>query len=263
MTARAAAGRCVPRRRLLGLSLLVPLLLAACSDTPPPPTDFPPLVYDYLSKLRLTVATIDIDNAFARLDTADPAHVEAMAPVQPAETLRRMAQDRLIPAGSSGHAVFVIEDASLMQMPGGFQGAMHVRLDVSTSDGAKGGFAEAQVSRTYTTTDTSDAGTRAALYDLVKLMMRDMNVEFEYQVKHQLRDDLQPGDQIAPAPPPVQTQDLNTGAPVPPTDQTQPAPPADQTQPVPPADQTQPVPPADQTQPAPPADQTQPVPSPQ
>ena len=37
-------------------------LLAGC-DSPPPPVDYPPLRYDYLPKLRLNVASIDIDNA--------------------------------------------------------------------------------------------------------------------------------------------------------------------------------------------------------
>ncbi len=92
---------------------------------------------------------------------------------------------------------------------------MHVRLDVTTSDGAKSGFAEARVNRTYSGADTSDAATRAALYELVKLMMRDMNVEFEFQVKRRLRDYLQTEDSTAPAPAPVQSQDLNTGAPAP------------------------------------------------
>ena len=202
----------VPRRRYL-LGLLAPLLLAACDDGPPARTDFPPLTYDYLGKLKLSVATIDIDDAFSKRDTATTGHVENLSPVQPAAALTRMARDRLIPAATSGHAVFVIEDASLTRAPGGFAGAMYVRLDVTTSDGAKAGFAEARANRTFNSTDTSEAGTRAALYELVKLMMSDMNVEFEYQVRRRLRDYLQTDDTTAPPPAPVQAQDLNTGTP--------------------------------------------------
>ncbi len=208
---------CILRRCLLILPLLLPLLLGACDSGPAPNADFPPLSYDYLGKLRLSVATIDMDNEFAKQGGGDP-DVAALAPVQPADALMRMAQDRLLVSGTSGHAVFVIEDASLIRAPGGFAGTLVVRLDVSTSDGIKSGFAEARVSRTYSAPDTSDAGTKAALYDLVKLMMSDMNVEFEYQVRHKLRDYLQLNEGTAPAPPPVQTQDLNTGAPVPGTD---------------------------------------------
>jgi hypothetical protein len=211
MTHRATPGPALPRRHLLGL--LAPLLLAACDDSPPVRTDFPPLTYDYLGKLKLLVGTIDIDDAFSRRDTATTEHVENLAPVQPDAALARMARDRLIPAATSGHAVFVIEDASLTRAPGGFAGAMYVRLDVSTSDGTKAGFAEARANRTFNSTDPSDAGTRAALYELVKLMMSDMNVEFEYQVKRRLRDYLQTDDNTAPPPVPVQSQDLNPGTP--------------------------------------------------
>jgi hypothetical protein len=231
MTARAAApGPRLLRRHLLGGFLLaLPLLLAACETAAPPPTDFPPLTYGYLSKLRLNVATVDIEDSVTA-EGSDPQHVEALAPVRPVDALRQMAQDRLLPAGTAGHAVFIIQDASLLRAPGGFAGTMHVRLDISTSEGAPSGFADARVSRTYATSDTSEAGTRAALYDLVKLMMSDMNVELEYQVKHQLRDYLQPGDQTAPPPPPVQMQDLNTGTPMPAT----PIPGTDQPPPPPP-----------------------------
>jgi hypothetical protein len=212
------------------LLLLILLVLGACDSGSPPAPDFPPLTYDYLGKLHLSVASIDVDNEFAAKGGGNP-DVAALAPVQPADALIRMAQDRLVASGNGGHAVFVVEDASLARAPGGFAGTLAVRLDVSTSDGIKSGFAEARVARTYSNPDTSDTGTKAALYQLVKLMMADMNVEFEYQVKHKLRDYLQPDDGIAPAPPPVQTQDLNTGAPppAPPTTATQPmslAPPA-------------------------------------
>jgi hypothetical protein len=275
MTDRAAdrpgrLHRLLPWRRspalLLLASLLAPLLLlAACDDTPPPRTDFPPLTYDYLGKLRLAVATVDIDNAFAKQDTGGPEHVEELAPVQPVDALKRMAEDRLIPAATSGHAVFVIEDASLTRAPGGFEGSMRVRLDVTTSDGTKAGFAEARVDRTYSSVDTFPASTRAALYDLVKLMMSDMNVELEFQVKQRLHDYLQTGDGIAPAPAPVQAQDLNTGAPLTgPSDPgtaspgpsslgpSLPNPPAVDA-PAPSADQPPALPPQDQTTPGQPA----------
>jgi hypothetical protein len=237
------------RRRLL---LALPLLLAACDDTPAPSREFPPLDFGYLLKLRLNVATIDIDDASGPHDTADVEHVEALAPIAPADALRQMAQQRLITAGTSGHAVFVIEEASLTRAPGGFSGAMRVRLDIGTADGAKGGFAEARAIRTYASTDTSEAGTRAALYELVRLMMSDMNIELEYQMKRSLRDYLQSDDGTAPPPPPVQSQDLNPGTEMPGTDHAAPppaAPPPDQ--PAPPASPPPVLPPLLPAQPVP------------
>jgi hypothetical protein len=228
------------RRRLL---LALPLLLAACDDTPPPRTEFPPLEFGYLLKLRLNVATIDIDDASAPRDTADVEHVEALAPLAPADALRRMAQQRLITAGTAGHAVFVIEEASLTRSPGGFAGAMRVRLDLTAAEGGRSGHLEARAIRTYATGDTSEAGTRAALYELVRLMMSDMNVELEYQAKRSLRDSLVQDDGTAPPPPPVQSQDLTPGAPAPGTDQAPPPPPAQPApRPLPPLAPARPLP---------------------
>ncbi len=209
MTASAAArapARSRPRRLL---ALACAALLAGCAEQPPPPTDFAPLTYDYLTKLRLAVATIDIANAWTANPVAGGQHVESLSPVQPVDALRRMAQDRLIPAGTGGHAAFVIEDASLVQTPAGYEGSMQVHIDLTGADGAKAGSAEATVRRTRTIVDTSPAATRAALYELTKQMMADMNVEFEFQVRSSLRGYLQTGTDIAPPPPPVQSQDLN------------------------------------------------------
>jgi hypothetical protein len=189
------------------------MLLVSCEGQPPPPV-YAPLVYDYLPKLKLKVGSIDIDNAFAQTNTDKYRHVEALAPVQPADALARMARDRLVQVGVSGHAVFIIEDASLIRTDDGFAGKMAVRLEVATADGTKSGFAEAQVSRTYATVDTSELGTRDALYKLVKLMMDDMNVEFEFEVKKKLHDYLDEGDASVPAP--IQSQDLGPTPPPPP-----------------------------------------------
>jgi hypothetical protein len=49
-------------------------------------------------------------------------------------------------------------------------------------------------------------------------------VEFEYQIRQKLKDFLQAGEGTAPPPAPVEQQDLNPGAPPPPSGG--PAPPA-------------------------------------
>ncbi len=197
------------RRAALLLPVFGAAVLAACADdTPAPPPDFSPLRFDYLIKLRLTVASIDVDNAFVPAPVPNGVHVEALAPMPPADALRRMALDRLIPAGAEGHAVFVIQDASLVQVPGQFIGAMKVQLEITGAPGGAAGSAEAHVSRTRTYDDDSADATRAALYDMVKDMMADMNVEFEYQVRRTLRPFLQDSAPVAPPPAAVEQQDL-------------------------------------------------------
>jgi hypothetical protein len=67
---------------------------------------------------------------------------------------------------------------------------------------APAGFAEARVAR-QKTGDIEDL--RSALYDMTKQMMDSMNIEFEYQVRHNLKDWLVSS---SAAPTPVQQQNL-------------------------------------------------------
>ncbi len=197
----------VPRRAALLFCLAGPLALAGCGGGAPPPEVFPPLDYGYLTKLRLNVASIQIDDTWT--PAADSGqHVEYLSPVQPLDALRLMAQQRLVASGSSGQARFVIEDASIIQHRDRLDGSLAVRLDVSTADGTRSGFAEARVVRTMPEDPDQSDGGRAAAYRLTKQMMDDMNVEFEYQVRRTLHDYLQTTASSAPVPPPVQTQEL-------------------------------------------------------
>jgi len=128
--------------------------------------------------------------------------------VRPVDALRQMAHDRLAASGNSGQARFVIEDASILAGPGRLDGSMAVRLDVGTSDGTRSGYAEAKVVRSITGGPDQADGGRQAAYDLTRRMMDDMNVELEYQIRRTLRDYLLATSLTAPAPGPVQSQDL-------------------------------------------------------
>ncbi len=183
---------------------MLPLVVAACVAAPETsPEAMPPLRYDYLTKLRLNVGAIDIDDQ--AVPTA-PGDVAALSPDPPAQALRQMAEDRLVAGGNTGRAVFVIENASILRGPGGeLTGALAVRLDIMTGSGSPTAYAEARVSRVLTNDTT---GLRPALYDITRQMMNDMNVEFEYQVRHSLKDWLQEASPVS-APAPVQQEQLS------------------------------------------------------
>lgn len=183
-------------------SLLLPWLLTACGGGEP--RDFPPLRYGYLEPLRLNVAAVRIEQRF--VPSGEPPDVSQADPDPPVRALRAMAEDRLQALGSSGQAVFVIQDASLTRQGDTITGSMAVRLDIQATGTTRAGYAEARVSRERTG-DIDDVPT--TLYDMTKQMMDAMNVEFEYQVRHSLRPWLLSAGAAAT---PVQQQPLDAPA---------------------------------------------------
>ena len=174
-----------PHRRA---ALLLPLLLFACApereaSAPAPRGGFAPLRYDYLPPVRLNVERLRLDEAFA--PPSGPGEVGPLAPVGVAGTLFLMARDRLKAVGVGGAATFSIQTASITRAGNALNGILAVRLDVRDSDNVNRGFVEARVTGTR---GMGGQDTRAALYDLLKSMMDDMNVELEYQIRRELRD---------------------------------------------------------------------------
>jgi hypothetical protein len=186
-------------------SLLLPLALAACGGSPAP---YPTLRYDYLPPIRLNVATIEMRQDFVPSGVAPD--VSPLDPAQPVDALRQMAADRLKPFGPAGRAVFVIQNASMIQDGDTISGTLAVRLDIYTSANNRVGYAEARVARSHSG-DVDDM--RQLLYDMTKQLMEEMNVQFEYQVVHSLHDWVATGSAVPVA---VQQQPLVTPAPVPP-----------------------------------------------
>jgi hypothetical protein len=173
------------KRRSKKLLLLGALLtLAGCADEAAAPViNFVPLQYSYLPKLRLNVGTVEVADHSAPVG---PQDVASSSPAVPAAVLAQMARDRLFPAGTSGRADFVIDQASLVRDPNGaLSGHMAVHLDILSADGARAGFAAADVSRQHVPGSEPEDGS-ANLYLLTKQMMADMNVELEYQIKRSL-----------------------------------------------------------------------------
>lgn len=186
--------------------MLLPIGLAGCGASDDSPMSYPPVSYDYLTKLRLNVASVDIDDSLP--PNPDPRDVSRFAPIKLVDALRQMAQDRLVAQGSSGRAVFVVDEASIVQVRDRYEGRLIAHLDVSTSDGARSGYAEARVQRSSAFTRDGPNATRAALNNLVTQMMVDMNVEFEFQIRRSLRSYLATTTPAAAAPAAIQSEEL-------------------------------------------------------
>jgi hypothetical protein len=161
-------------------ALLLPIALVACSEEEP--VVFAPLRYDYLPPIQLNVATVEVEQRF--IPSGVPPDVTAEDPAPPIEALRAMATGRLQTFGVTGRAVFAILDASLTRQGNVIAGSMAVSLTVYGADGAQAGFAEAHVEHNQS---GEIDNLRKTLYDITKTMMDNMNVEFEYQVRRNLR----------------------------------------------------------------------------
>jgi hypothetical protein len=186
-------------------SLLLPLALAACGGAPP---DYPPLRYNYLPPIRLNVASISVRQDYVPSGVAPD--LSPLDPVQPVDALRQMAQDRLKPFGAAGQAVFVIQNASVLRDGDTITGTFAVRLDIYTSANTRVGYAEARVAHSHSG-HVDDI--HQLLYDMTKQLMDEMNVQFEYQVVHSLRDWVAP---VGGGPAPVQQQPLGAPGAAPP-----------------------------------------------
>lgn len=182
----------LPRRGALAGALA----LAACggrSEDPLPPPAGPPS-YSHLLPLRLAVGRIEVFGA------TDPAATRAMppAPLLPADIVRLMAEQRLEAAGGAAVARFRTQVATLTREPSSGGGLfttaterlsciMRCRLEVVGEDGAPAGFVEAEVRRGSIRPAGSQAERARAAEEIVRAAGDALNVEFEFQLRRNLR----------------------------------------------------------------------------
>lgn len=197
-------------RRHLLLSLPPLGLLAACAATPPPAPEGPEISYSYLPKLRLNVASIDIDPT---RPNAGPTDIGRELRPTPPEAVQIMGRDRLAAFGTENAARFVTLRAAILRerlpaQSGLFAGdpgerlncTLTCRLEIRGANDQRLGFAEATVSRTAPTESSVAARTRSAT-SLLRRATFDLNTEFEFQLRRALRDWLVEGERAAPPPP--------------------------------------------------------------
>lgn len=203
----------ITRRRV---ALLLPLLAAACaSGDTTPPLQAPPR-YDYLMPLRLNVLDIEV------LEPGPgPAwRVDPPAPLSPVALAVQMGRERLVPVGTTGRARFMVDSATLIREVASAGGLfaqqterltcmIHVRVEILGNDGRRVGFTEAEVRRSATVADESPASRARAADQIVRQAMDDLNVEFEFQIRRNLRDWVMTGEPGAVSTAPIQQENLD------------------------------------------------------
>jgi len=175
------------------------LAFTACGGSPPPVVTYKPLDYSYLPPIMLKVANVTVQNNY--VPDSGAAALLGQAPEAPANAVVDMANHRLIANGTPGNAIFTVETASIETVGNNLTGILSVRLDVSSADGRAHGYTEASVNYSETSPDPSNQGDmQAALYDVTKHLMDAMNVQFQYQLQHNLGDWISYSNNAAAAP---------------------------------------------------------------
>lgn len=178
-------------------TLLALLILAACQAPPTRPT-FPDLHFTGAPPLRLDVATIEV-----RQDYREPfqaPHVEQLFPVAPGHAAQNWAHDRLLAAGRSNRAVFVVRTASAIETPlpksEGVKGAftteptqrydlrLEATLQIIDPQGVAVRTANAQAVRSQSLLEGITPNEREqAWYDMTKALMADFDRQMSGEIQ--------------------------------------------------------------------------------
>ncbi|MBR2124464.1 MAG: hypothetical protein IJ934_04745 [Acetobacter sp.] len=172
----------------LTASVALASFVVGCADNTPPPS-YPPLHYGYLGPIALNTRSLVIENHTLLNPVAGNIGYES--PVQPIQAVHQMAEDRLVAAGGTSSdkvARFVIDQASIVHEPGGdLVGKVAVHLDILNPNAQCVGYVSAQASQTLHPDPSQPIESPQNLYNVTRDMMKTLNVEFEYQVRHGLK----------------------------------------------------------------------------
>jgi hypothetical protein len=191
------------RLTLLLIVLLVPLTLAVggCETAPPQAQRQPQLRFDHLAPIRLDVAVVEVVNKYKAPLRAP--NVEHRFPTPPDKVLRQWAEDRLVAAGASGSATFVIRDASVKEteLPTkkGLKGLFYkeqaqrydatfdVLLRIADANGREVGYVTARAERSRSVPEDISLNERErAWFVLTEKTVNDLGAELEDNIRNTL-----------------------------------------------------------------------------
>ena len=187
------------RLSLSGLIVLATLVgpLAGCGDEPPRQT-FADLRFTNEPPLRLGVASLDINDEYR--PNFDPPHYEQRMPIPLQHIADNWARDRLQPAGTSGRAVAVVTDASVVeinlpkqtglsatftnQLDTQYEARVGIRIELRDDRGGSMHMAEGHAERSITLVEGTTLAERdRMLYRMETELMADLDRQLEAQIR--------------------------------------------------------------------------------
>ena len=180
------------------LLLLAPLLLAACANQAPPRPSYTELSFAHLSPIKLDVAEVAVEQSYEPPGTAP--NVEHLFPARPAAAAKAWARGRLVAAGPTGRARYIVRQASVVETPletqGGLTGAVTidqserydalivVEIQIIAADGSTVGTATVEARRSRTVPENASLNERErAWYDMTKDLMADLDAQLDQTIK--------------------------------------------------------------------------------
>lgn len=191
-----------PIPRLLACAALVcAALVSGCAMNVQRPA-FPQISFSHLPPLKLDVAKIEVQNDYVSPDT-EP-NVEHLFPVSVAGTAMNWGRDRLRAVGNSGVARFIVNRASVIEVPlkqkkgiEGFftnqqaeryDGVVTVTLKILDGSGNERAEASATTKRSQTVPEDITLNDRDKVwFDMTEKMMGSLNTTLEKAIRENLR----------------------------------------------------------------------------
>jgi hypothetical protein len=172
--------------------------LAGCGNEPPPRQNFADLRFTTAPPLRLRIAAIEIDDGYR--PNFDPPHYELRLPIPLPHVADNWARDRLKPVGTSGRAVAVIIDASVVeinlpketglsatftnQLDIQYEARVGIRVEIRDDRGRAMRTAQGHAERSVTTVEGTTLDERdRMLYQMERELMADLDRQLETQIR--------------------------------------------------------------------------------
>ena len=188
------------RLSLSGLIVLAALAapLAGCGSGPPPQQTFADLRFTNEPPLRINVVSIQVNDEYR--PNFDPPHFEQRLPIPLPHVADNWARDRLQPAGTSGRAVAVITDASVVeimlpketglsatftnQLDTQYEARVGIRVELRDDGGLTVRMAAGHAERSMTLVEGTTLDERDhKLYQMERELMADLDRQLETQIR--------------------------------------------------------------------------------